>query len=921
MPFPATVLPVTIEAAFGADLSAAVSTWTWTDITASVRSEQGVKITFGRADETSSQAVPTSVVFSLNDPAGNFDIDNPTGIYYPNVQVNTPIRVRYNPGTGAVTRALVFADDWAPDDNDGYPTVNVTASGLLRRMTRRTNQVLSTIRSYHQRTPAPVAYWPGEDKAGATAVASAVGGQPMVLYGPNPPTFGGGTPPAGSDSLITSGQFTGLSGPLPVYPRTKAFTGTCLLNVPSVPGQVMPVIRWRTDKTIKEWRLAIDPGATPDDFWIEAWDATGTRVLQDIGSFSAGTQHPEPYGRWLHIVFQCSQSGSSIAYTLRIVDCADGTVTTNSGTVSGLVGRVNTVDVPAGWDHSGWGIGHLAVYDYVLTPPADILTGFTGQNAANRLTSVLADFDVPVTVDGTAAQSERMGPRPVAGLLDVVEECVEADGGVLYDGLDNSLFYRVNYDRYNVAAAMTLVVPRGDVKLPFEPATDDQLRRNDWTVTRKNGSSARDTDEAHVARYGLYDESATLNVYTDTALVHQAGWRVNLGTVAGKRYPTVTLQPAHSTAIQSAWLACTLGDRITITGLSRFPYTVDVALVGYTETFWPDNYLVTANCVPYRPWEVFEVENTRLGRLDTAGSQLITTVTATATALPVTTTSGVSTRTGTVKWTTQAGDMPFGVEIGAEQVTVMNVANVSPSFVAAGTAAAANNAAVTPGLPAGLQGGDALLLFAAIRNSGTGTVSTPAGYTLLVDMGNAALFGKYAAGTAGSGSTEGAPTVTFTGGVAGADTIAQCAAFRGTSITVETSTTQLNASAQNIAYPDVDVEHTNCLVLYLGWKQIDWTSVATIAGATEIGEPDTIAGTGTGLVWDFVQQTTAAGIDPGSFVVTGGVSAISRGAVVALRTDVQTMTVTRSVNAVSKAQTVGTAVALYRPGVTALGDF
>jgi hypothetical protein len=810
MPFPATVLPVTIEAAFGADLSAAVSTWTWTDITASVRSEQGVKITFGRADETSSQAVPTSVVFSLNDPAGNFDIDNPTGIYYPNVQVNTPIRVRYNPGTGAVTRALVFADDWAPDDNDGYPTVNVTASGLLRRMTRRTNQVLSTIRSYHQRTPAPVAYWPGEDKAGATAVASAVGGQPMVLYGPNPPTFGGGTPPAGSDSLITSGQFTGLSGPLPVYPRTKAFTGTCLLNVPSVPGQVMPVIRWRTDKT---------------------------------------------------------------------------------------------------------------VYDYVLTPPADILTGFTGQNAANRLTSVLADFDVPVTVDGTAAQSERMGPRPVAGLLDVVEECVEADGGVLYDGLDNSLFYRVNYDRYNVAAAMTLVVPRGDVKLPFEPATDDQLRRNDWTVTRKNGSSARDTDEAHVARYGLYDESATLNVYTDTALVHQAGWRVNLGTVAGKRYPTVTLQPAHSTAIQSAWLACTLGDRITITGLSRFPYTVDVALVGYTETFWPDNYLVTANCVPYRPWEVFEVENTRLGRLDTAGSQLITTVTATATALPVTTTSGVSTRTGTVKWTTQAGDMPFDVEIGAEQVTVTNVANVSPSFVAAGTAAAANNAAVTPGLPAGLQGGDALLLFAAIRNSGTGTVNTPAGYTLLVDMGNAALFGKYAAGTAGSGSTEGAPTVTFTGGVAGADTIAQCAAFRGTSITVETSTTQLNASAQNIAYPDVDVEHTNCLVLYLGWKQIDWTSVATIAGATEIGEPDTIAGTGTGLVWDFVQQTTAAGIDPGSFVVTGGVSAISRGAVVALRTDVQTMTVTRSVNAVSKAQTVGTAVALYRPGVTALGDF
>jgi hypothetical protein len=922
MPFPATALPVKVEAAFGADLSLPMSNWTWTDITAPVRGLEGVKIQFGAQDETPQNNVPTSVTFSLNDPNNDFDIDNPVGRWYPNIQVNTPIRITYTSTSGtAFTRAVVFADDWQPDDNDGYSIVHVTASGLLRRLTRRNNQVLSTIRSYHQRTPPPVAYWPGEDQTGATGVSSAVGGDPMRLYGPDAPSFAAATPPSGSANLITSGQFTGMVGTVPVYPRTKAFTGTCLLKVPSVPGQIMPVIRWRTDKTIKEWRLAIDPGVSPDDFWIEAWDASGTRVLQTIGDFQAGSTHVGPYDRWLHIVFQVQQSGSNMSYNVRLVDCVDGTSSTISGSFAGTVGRVTNVDVPAGWDHSSWGWGHFAVYNYILTPPTDILTGFNGQNAANRLASVFADFDIDVTVVGTAGQSEAMGPRPVAGLKDVADECVAADGGIFYDGVDNGVVYRTNYNRYNLTSALTLLVARGDVKLPFKPVTDDQLRRNDWTVTRKNGASSRDTNDAHIARYGQYDETVTLNLESDGQTVHHAGWRVNLGTVEGKRYPIINLQPAHSKAIETAWLNTKLGDRITITGLQMFPTSADVVLAGYSETFFPDNYQVTMNCQPYRPWEVFEVEHTRLGRIDTDGSVLVSNVTATATSLPVATIEGDATRTGFARWTTQAGDFPFDVSVGGEQITVTNVTNKSVSFVAAGTAATGNNASLVPALPAGIQGGDALLLFASIRNSGTGTVNTPTGYTLLCDMGNAALFGKYAGGTYASAASESAPTVSFSGGASGEDTIAQIAAFRGTSIAVETSATQLNTSAQNIAYPDVDVEHLNCVVLYLGWKQDDWTSVATISGGAEIGEPVSIAGNDAGLVWDYVIQTTAAGIDAGSFTVTGGGSALLRGAVVARRTDVQTMTVTRSINTVVKAQTGGAAVSLYQPGVTALGNF
>jgi hypothetical protein len=135
----------------------------------------------------------------------------------------------------------------------------------------------------------------------------------------------------------------------------------------------------------------------------------------------------------------------------------------------------------------------------------------------------------------------------------------------------------------------------------------------------------------------------------------------------------------------------------------------------------------------------------------------------------------------------------------------------------------------------------------------------------------------------------------------------------------------LNASAQDIGYPclaltrpQLDTAINNAIVFYLGWKQDDWTSVATLAGATEIGEASSTTGDDQGLVWDYAIQTSATDIVPGSFVVTGGLAAISRGAVVAIRSNVQAATVTRSVNGVVKSHAAGTAVNVHKPARLAL---
>lgn len=210
---------------------------------------------------------------------------------------------------------------------------------------------------------------------------------------------------------------------------------------------------------------------------------------------------------------------------------------------------------------------------------------------------------------------------------------------------------------------------------------------------------------------------------------------------------------------------------------------------------------------------------------------------------------------------------------------VMRVALTNPvanpiTFVGTGAADSGSSGSRTPALPAGLQHDDAMYCFASTRNSGTGTVaSAGSDWIFITSFGNMAILGKlYRAGDV-------APTVTFNGGAANEDTIAQIVAFRGASLMRSGNATVLNGSAQNIAYPSLTVTLNNQLVIVLGWKQDDWTSVATagFAGAVEIGEPVSTAGNDAGQVWDYAIQTTAANITGSSFTVTGGLSAISRG--------------------------------------------
>lgn len=903
-----------VEIAFGAILTADPSTWAWFDATADVYARDGITASHGN-DERANQTEPATLKLTLLNKLGRYTPTNPLSPYHPNVAQNTPIRLWVNAGSGDSLRGTYFVDSWTPQWSEALSvaTVVVSASGRSRALGRVKASLHSPIYNMLSSSATfgiPVAYWPCEDIKGATSLAEYSGQQPLVIMGEGATLAAGG--PAGSAPLPRLSGGLGGTGFIPAsmtrYPTKTGWSMTCVFNCDSLGTGSQPIIEIHTDGGIQTLRYTIFVNDSPVSIGLEGWDNAGNYIVNDrVSWIVGGVQSPIQTNFFLVITAQ--KQGGNIQFSWKLTNCDTLAQLTRTFTVTQWWHNVNWFQVPEGYDHRNWLYGHFSLWPGAYTFPTASLTGYNGQLAADRIVSVCNQRSVPVAIIGNNADTMAMGPQPTAAIMPTIEECVAADGGTLYDGFDSKLTYRTRKSQYNAPAKLTASLRGEQVAAPFTPTYDDAKRLNDSTVTRSGGSSGhvtRITGPFGVPTVGTYDQSVTLNLATDDQVISQAGWRVNQASVDELRYPQLSLHLGARPELRAAWQTIDVGDRVTITNppAEAPPGNIDLVVNGWTETYGTSRWDVVANCSPYLPWRVYTIADSALGYIDTGGSFLNAAVTAAATSLAVASTA-------LPKWTTS----PSGlfVNIGGERMAVTAVANTTPAFIAAGTAAHANNAPVTPGLPAGLAAGHLLLCFAAIRRT-TATPVKPAGYALLADMGNAELWGKIAV------SGEVAPTISFTGGSANDTTSAQMAAFSNATTTIEAySDAQVNASAQNIAFPAVQYDNPGSIIIYLGWKQSNWTSVATVTGATaEIGEPSSALGSTQGIVWDYAIPAVSDDVGAGSFVVTGGVSAVSAGALVALRADVQTFTVTRAVNGISKAQALGTPVGIWQPGVIGL---
>ncbi|MEU5608459.1 hypothetical protein AB0H03_06825 [Streptomyces sparsogenes] len=588
-------------------------------------------------------------------------------------------------GTAEITDRLVrfvgevssWPSRWGVAGQDVW--VPLEASGITRRLGQGVKPLDSTLRRRIPSEPALLAYWPMEEERDATQVYSPTPGvAPMVVSGIE---FASDDTLAGSSALPKIGTTTALGAQVPPGPD-GAWRVECVYKLSDFPATAATLLEVRTTGTYT--RLQIE--ARPDNVRLYGISTTGatssTTLIMNIGPADLFT------GAWNRLQLRAETSGGSTTFhcnwiTIGIVE--HGLSTTVAGTTAGHVTAVSSTP-GAGLDQLALAMGHLSVMSVVRSTIYDLADeAFAGETAFARMRRLSQEEAVPLVVSGTGPDTMTMGPQRPATLLDLLGQAADTDGGVLGEQRDRlALRYRVRASLYSQPAALALDYQGPGLAPPLAPEDDDAAVRNDITVQRISGSSARavlETGPLSVqpppAGVGLYDEAVSLSLASDAQAEPIAWWRLWMGTQDELRYPSVHVDLASAPQLVDAAAAVAEGDRITIANPPSWlpPETIDLIAQGYTEVFQPYKWDIVYTCTPARPWNVAiagddNAPDNIVHLADTDGSQLSSPVDATATTLLVSVTAGPL-------WPTDGTYLPVDVVLGGERMTVTAITGSS----------------------------------------------------------------------------------------------------------------------------------------------------------------------------------------------------------------------------------------------------
>jgi hypothetical protein len=684
----------------------------------------GISITLGRPD-FSSETQTAEMVCQLNNLDGRYS-EGGMSANWPNVRRGTPARVRVssNGGTDWFVRFQGIANGFTPqwDAPTGrWATVTLSASGPLRRLNQGTGIGISAMREGTIADSSVVAYIPCEDRQHASFIAPAVGTasgfwrvmdqttDTLVDGLPGECASYGDIP--SSAPIVTMGEGGGMQWNVPDNITSTASTFTGFFgNVPSLkarfadPGDPLPVNKFGTEQignlfiifthsgaSVKAWSVSVWPGGL---LWLSCYNSDpftfGTSMVINE-KINYGLLDNTPY----EIGLSLSQSGSTTNYNLftRQIGSNTGLELTGSKSSNSNGAIVTSVVATNVGDSEGLALGHFVLRNTIVTSTYDRnwANGYPGETVTARLTRLGNGHGIPITIlDSAVAESasiaDKMGPQYYDTLTVLLRECELTGQGVLYDGLGLGLTYVTKKRREtNANSAPTLTIDATQLMEPFAPINDDQLTINHADAARRGGTTTTYSDLAGpsgVNVIGDYSTTVQPNTATDTGLVHYAEWAVNIGTQQGYRYPSVSFALEANSALISGWLACTPQSRIDVTNVAairrQHPIeTIKLLLEGWHEEIDAFTWRVTANASSALPWNVVVLAAATgstgdgVGRLQTVGSQLNTTVSAGVTSISVRTNSGN-------RWVTTADDggtdnFPFDIDIGGIKATVTGV--------------------------------------------------------------------------------------------------------------------------------------------------------------------------------------------------------------------------------------------------------
>ncbi|WP_433232415.1 hypothetical protein ACQP2H_10560 [Micromonospora sp. CA-248260] len=551
-------------------------------------------------------------------------------------------------------------DQWVPVD----------ASGVLRRLGQGKKALRSPIyRNLSQYSPS--AYWPLEDGSDSEYPSSAVSGAPRgsaidVTY-------------SAEDSLPGAATVAKLGSATSAMTLTNrpnsSSTAWCVifyLKLDSLPASNTTFMRMSSTGRVTDWTFNISSTTYE---WIGT-DAAGATVV------SQATTHggEAPPTKWVAFQVYAKQNGGNVDLVVNWHAVGSDTfysIVLGAITYAGAVRTLNQIRfVPSALSAC---IAHVAVagreLPLVQNKFARASNGYLGEAPAERIKRLCTEEAVPSDVVPDSDDVQLLGRQKNESFLDLLDDAAAVGGGILYESrADLAVAYRNRNSIYN-QTPLGISYSTGHVASPFEPVEDDSAIRNDVTVTREGGGSARvvvDTGPLSVSTppsgVGVYDESVTLSLFTDVQAADQAGWRTRLGTIDEARYPRVSVDLTSSVWASSQKLARQVtalgpGDLVSISGLPDWLPAGPVTAVvqGYTMRLDAFAWDITWNATPGSAWTVAQADSNT--RVDSDSSVLSAGVSSSATSLSVASDP-------IDLWTTDPADFPLSILVGGELMTV-----------------------------------------------------------------------------------------------------------------------------------------------------------------------------------------------------------------------------------------------------------
>ncbi|HYQ62707.1 hypothetical protein, partial [Actinophytocola sp.] len=587
-------------------------------------------------------------------------------------------------GSGTITK---FLPSWDRTTRDAR--MEITALGARRSLGVGDEPLRSSLFRDLSVKANVVAYWPMEDAAGSTSLASGIPGHPAMSFvgAVSLASYGGF---AASQSIPTFSappvDASYATGEIPAYSGAADQRTIALVHVPSsgVSSSERSLLEFGATGTAARWVVEVLPGV--GNLKVTAYNAAGTEL------FNSGPLGFSVNGQHIMVSLWLQQSGANINWQLATFDIAGAAGSANGTLASNTYGRFTYGTAGPSFDLAGTAIGHLAVINGDVNSIWDLigrsLVAWTGETAGNRIARLAREAGIGLRVVADPAVTEELGPQKTTALMSALDAAVEIDMGWYGERRDRpSLLYRPRVDMYNQDPALTLDMSAGVIANPFQPPLDDTQVRNDITITREGGSSYRAVQETGPNNIqtrrddpqgigSRYTDSKTLNLYIDGQLPNQTSWRLFLSTVSEHRVAALEIEMNHHPELQQAVLKLEGGDLVRITnppaGLPPGP--LDLIAVGWAHTITDQQWRVRIICAPGSPWTVAAAsDGTTDRRAHAYGSTVVSDFHA-----GIDTSLTVATTAGYPRWTTDSANLPMKIVASGVVLNVTAISSATP---------------------------------------------------------------------------------------------------------------------------------------------------------------------------------------------------------------------------------------------------